>query len=256
MTVDRQALSVDRDSLLERLEGRLRAGGREWLAEALRRVAADAGALAPAFAAAGRKAGRALLFAAPAPEPRRLRPGGPVLDPWSVDDAARVALLLEDAIRDLPGAGARGADLYGHGELRERVAVVRGLQLVPAGEAGVAIVRDALRSNARDLFAAAVCENTFTSDALADDLLFQAVLKCAFVELPLGRVERLAERATPELARMLYAYVTERDAAGRPVPGDLWPVIALFPPAGSEARLARAGVSPRGPVAGGGRLPE
>ena len=255
MTVDRQALGVDRDSLLERLEGRLRPGGRQWLGDALRSVAADGAALAPAFAAAGRKTGRGPLCEAPA-SGQRLRPDGPRLDPWSVDDAARVALLLEDALRDLAGAGTRAADLYDHGELRERIAVVRGLQLVPTGEAGLAIVRDALRSNARDLFAAAICENGFTSGVLADDLFFQAILKCAFVELPLGRIERLEERATPELARMLYAYVTERDAAGRPVGDDLWPVIALFPPRGSESRLAQAGLSPRGPVAGGRRLPE
>src|SRR5438552_1262351 len=84
---------------------------------------------------------------------------------------------------------------------------------LPEGDAALPAVRDALRANAADLFAAAICENGYTSRHLPDDLFNQAVLKCAFVGLRLGRIERVEERATPELARMLFAYVTEREHA-------------------------------------------
>jgi len=40
------------------------------------------------------------------------------------------------------------------------------------------------------------------------------------MEVPLSRVERLAERITPELSRMAASYASERRAAGRPVPQD------------------------------------
>jgi len=63
------------------------------------------------------------------------------------------------------------------------------------------------------------------------------VLKCAFVGLRLGRIELVQERATPELARMLFAYVTEREHAGRSVAADLWPLIALHPPPGAVERI-------------------
>src|SRR5438552_4103920 len=41
----------------------------------------------------------------------------------------------------------------------------------------------------------------------------------------------------PELARMLFAYVTEREHAGRSVGADLWPLIALHPPPGAVERI-------------------
>jgi len=101
-------------------------------------------------------------------------------------------------------------------------------------------VRDALRASAADLFAAAICENGYTSRHLPDDLFNQAVLKCAFVGLRLGRIERVEDRVTPELARMLFAYVTEREHAGRSVGADLWPLIAVHPPPGALERLRDA----------------
>src|SRR5439155_852801 len=104
-------------------------------------------------------------------------------------------------------------------------------------DAALPAVRDALRANAADLFAAAICENGYTSRHLSDDLFNQAVLKCAFVGLRLERIERVEERGTPELARMLFAYVTEREHAGRSVGADLWPVIALHPLPGAVERI-------------------
>ena len=178
-----------------------------------------------------------MLLASPSPEGVRLASGGPVLDPWRVDEAARVLLLLEDARRETLGALVRANDLYFVSDGRERIAVLRGLALLPEGDAALPAVRDALRANAADLFAAAICENGYTSRHLPDDLFDQAVLKCAFVGLHLGRIERVEERATPELARMLFAYVTEREHAGRSVGADLWSLIALHPPPGTVERI-------------------
>src|SRR5207245_10243085 len=82
-----------------------------------------------------------------------------------------------------------------------------------------------------------IVESGYTSRHLPDDLFNQAFRKCAFVGLRLGRIERVEERATPELTRMLFAYVTEREHAGRSVGADLWPLIALHPPPGSVERI-------------------
>jgi hypothetical protein len=46
------------------------------------------------------------------------------------------------------------------------------------------------------------------------------VLKCVFMGVPLAEVDRLDERADAELAAMLAAFAEEREAAGRPMPGD------------------------------------
>ncbi len=178
-----------------------------------------------------------MLLDPPSPVLVRLSSGGPILNPWRVDEAARVLLLLEDGRRETAGALERANDLYFVSDGRERIALLRGLALLPESDAALPAVRDALRASAADLFAAAICENGYTSRHLPDDLFNQAVLKCAFVGLRLGRIERVEERVTPELARMLFAYVTEREHAGRSVGADLWPLIAVHPPPGALERL-------------------
>jgi len=47
------------------------------------------------------------------------------------------------------------------------------------------------------------------------------VLKALFIGLPLARVAGLAARTTAELVRMVDAYASERQAAGRPIPADV-----------------------------------
>src|SRR5437667_863087 len=220
-----------------RLVPRLSEAARTWLAAARAETGRDGSALGRHFPPAARKVGHAMLLASPSPAGVRLFPGGPVLNPWRVDEAARVLLLLEDARRAPAGAPARANDLYFVSDGRERIALLRGLALLPESDAALPAVRDALRANAADLFAAAICENGYTSRHLSDDLFNQAVLKCAFVGLRLERIERVEERGTPELARMLFAYVTEREHAGRSVGADLWPVIALHPLPGAVERI-------------------
>ena len=220
-----------------RLAPRLSEAASTWLSIARTEVGRDESALARHFPIAARKVGHAMLLEPPSAETVRLFSRGPVLNPWRVDEAARVLLLLEDARREPAGAPARANDLYFVSDGRERIALLRGLALLPESDAALPAVRDALRANAADLFAAAICENGYTSRHLSDDLFNQAVLKCAFVGLRLERIERVEERATPELARMLFAYVTEREHAGRSVGADLWPVIALHPIPGTVERI-------------------
>lgn len=227
MTSTSEAFAVLRSALRERLTAERRA----WLDDALAEVARAPASLADRFTAAGRRVGHEPLAAAGAAPPLL------GADLWRVDDAARVALLLADAKRDPEGALARASALYFAGDGRERIAVLRALAFLPPGDGALAAVRDALRANATDLFAAAICENPYAARWLPDELFFQAVLKCAFVGLALWRIADLEKRATPELARMLFAYVTERERAGRPVAADLWPVIALHPPEGAAERI-------------------
>ena len=52
------------------------------------------------------------------------------------------------------------------------------------------------------------------------------MLKGLFNDIALSRVKLLADRLNPELSRMANDYVTEREAAGRSVPADIWLVVA------------------------------
>ncbi|MCF6473484.1 sugar phosphate isomerase [Nonomuraea sp. MG754425] len=183
---------------------RLRAALRDtphaaWLEQAL----AEPGRFTRSFAAAGRRTGRAPL------------PGAPG---WTADEAVR-ALLLESLP---PGrAAAEAHDLYRHGDADEKRAVLKALPMLPAGADAlpvtVPLLRDAIRTNDARLLAAALGPYAAHLDQAA---WRQAVLKCVFMGVPLSEVDRLDERADAELAAMLAAFAAEREAAGRPMPGD------------------------------------
>jgi hypothetical protein len=178
--------------------------GVAWLDESVAAVAADPTAVRSRFAAAGRKVGRGPLH--PDDEPGDLFT-------WTVDDAARVVLLA--------AMGRAAADeipaLYRH------------------GDAGLPLVEDALRTNDLRLVAAAM--GPYALGRLDDAALAQAVLKCVFMGIPVGRIDGLDRRATPDMARMLAGFVHERIAAGRDIPGDVWPLIDRHPPPESIAAI-------------------
>ncbi|MEU4897992.1 EboA domain-containing protein [Streptomyces sp. NPDC044780] len=151
-------------------------------------------------------------------------------------DAVRV-LLLHAANVDARTA----ARLYAHGTGAERRAVLLALPYLRIdGADAVPLVEDALRTNDTRLVAAAV--GLYAARHLSPHSWRQAVLKCLFTGVPLTAVadwERRA-RGDAELARMLTAYARERTAAGRPVPGDLDPVLARTRAPLGEEPLTRA----------------
>ncbi|MEU6862116.1 EboA domain-containing protein [Streptomyces sp. NPDC046876] len=146
---------------------------------------------------------------------------------WSVEDAVRTLLL-----RALTRYGTTGPALadevalrYAHGDAAERRGVLRALPFLPLGARAVHLTDDAVRTNDNRLIAAAL--GPYARAHLDQYRWRQAVLKCLFTGIPLARVSGLNERRDAELARMARGFATERRAAGRPVPADLWVVAAL-----------------------------
>ncbi|MEU9886387.1 EboA domain-containing protein [Sphaerisporangium sp. NPDC051011] len=186
-----------------------------WLADAVERIGADAEALASLFPAAGRACGR---------DPVAAMPG------WTVDQAVRVELM-----RALPLTGAALGetlfDLYTRGDAAERLAVLKGLPALDEdgrlADAGLPVVRDALRTNDARLVRAAL--GPYGARHLPDHSYRQAILKCVFIGVPLGEVSGLDTRADEELARMMADFAEERLRAGRQVPADIWPVVETYP---------------------------
>ncbi len=203
------------DSLRGALEG---LPDPDWLDSALRRVAAHPTTITGAFAAAGRRCGRADL---------------PDLPGWSADEAARALLLTA-----LPAEHAAYADaLYRHGDAAEKRAVLKALPLLPVGAAGVPLLHDALRTNDTRLVAAALGPY---ARHLAPAAWRQAVLKCVFTGVPLAVVHDLDARADAELAAMLAALAAERQAAGRSMPADATDLLDRLT-AGSDPITAGSG---------------
>jgi len=195
----------------ELFDDAVRGAANPWLAEALERLAANTATIDVLFPVVRRTCGDGPL---------------PGLPGWTVDQAARVRLLLA-----LPRRGEALAsevhELYRHGDPAERIAVLRGLWPLAVrrglGAGGLPIVRDALRSNDSRLIQAAL--GPYAAEHLADGDYRQAVLKCVFVGIPLAAVAGLERRSDAELSRMLLDYARERQAAGREVPPDIWTVV-------------------------------
>jgi hypothetical protein len=226
------------DDLRTALTGLLTDAGSTWLADACAAVAAEPSAVRGLFPPAGRRCGRGPLD-----------PGAPY--GWTVDDAARCLLLAA-----VPHAGTplleQLGELYRTGDAAERRAVLRALPLLPVGDGALPLVRDALRTNDTRLVAAALGD--YATGHLDAETYRQGVLKCVFMGIPLAAVPGLPARADVQLARMMAAFAAERTAAGREVPADIRPVLALFPdipvpggknPAGPVPALATDRPNPR-----------
>lgn len=196
----------------EVVRGNLSESAEAWLSAAEDTVAADPAEIRSLFPAAGRKCGRGPLES----DVDELRG-------WTVDDAARVVLLTKlpkDAVT------AEVTDLYRYGDAAEKRAVLRGLAELSIGDGGLPLIQDALRTNDTRLVAAAL--GPYGSAHLDAPAYRQGVLKCVFMGIPLAGISGLAERADPELTRMLRAFAEERLAAGRAVPADVGLVVPEY----------------------------
>jgi hypothetical protein len=216
-------IPLDHHSLEQALAARIDAPSRRWLEQARSEVERDPGAIAAIFPAVGRAVGRAPLH-----------PGARAGDvhAWTLDAAARTLLLVALG----PAVGGEIALLYRHGDAAERCGVLRALAFLSVADAvGVPLVEDALRTN--DLYLIAASLGAYAFARLDDAALAQAVLKCVFVGVPLAGLAGLQERATPALAGMLARYAHERVAAGRDVPGEVWPLVDRFGPSAELAAI-------------------
>jgi hypothetical protein len=204
------------------LEARVEPEALSWLREAVAEVEDDPAAIRSRFPMAGRKVGRAPLDPDADPD-----------DPHAttIDDAARTLLLfaLGDRVE------AELADLYRFGDAAERRGLLRALPYLPVGDRAMEIVDDAIRTNDTRLVAAAL--GPYATQHLDDAAYDQAVLKCVFIGVPIAPLDGLPERATPETARMLAAFVHERVAAGRDITAEVWDVIDRHPPADELAAI-------------------
>ncbi|MGE3173454.1 MAG: EboA domain-containing protein [Planctomycetota bacterium] len=214
--------------------------GAAWLQQAAAAIAADRRELAVAFPQLPRRLGRSAL--APDATGSAVETVGPArcdLAGWRRCDAGAALLLAGAAVTD-----DELRDLYAHGDLEERVMVLRALATLPVTAATADLLGEVQRTNMVLHVEAAVCDS---------DLLVRAagagvrgfgtaeqnalLLKVAFLDLPAARVFDAATRANPELSRMLQDLATEREAAGRAIWRDTDRFLCRAPVPGSVARI-------------------
>src|SRR5262245_13287564 len=221
------------DTLLGLIRARARPEGVAWLEAAIAAVADGAQDLRVVFPAVARGVGRDGL------EPGAVL-GGVPLGAWRIDDAARVALLRAAVRRDAEGALGLALELYRTGDARDRTGALRALSLLPEAHAdpgALPAILDAMRTSQGEIFEAAILDNPYASWHLPQHEWRKAVLKTVFVGMAIARIARIDERADAELAQSLLDFATEREAATRAVPPDIWRIAALHPPPGLAAKL-------------------
>lgn len=190
--------------LLAAAASRAGAAGAEWLALAARRRDGD---VAPLFAAASRRVGRAPLRLS-AEETEALGQAGLGWSTagWGADDAARAGLLLARA--KLLAAGRLAAlveDLYRLGGLRERESLMRALPLLPQPGRFCALARAAARSETPPLVQAIGCDNPFPGVHFPEEALRQLALRVEALGLPSSRVLGFERRRALALETLLGA---------------------------------------------------
>ena len=145
---------------------------------------------------------------------------------WSIDGAARVLGLLRFK-PDRPFAELF-KDLRRTADAAEMVALYRGLPLYPEPQSLDFEVGEGLRSNLKPVFEAIAHHNPYARDNFDQHRWNHMILKALFVDSDLAPITGLAQRANPELARILVDYAQERWAAGRPVTNELWIPVRPF----------------------------
>lgn len=219
-----------RGFLVNLVKRRASTEGQAWFEKALK-AAADSDKSPNTFlgyySAASRKLGKQALRLNDSERRELVRLNSDLpLDHWGIDEAARAALLLSVVHLDAEGYTRLVQQCYELGDSREQQSWLRALSLLPHCERFVATAIDACRTNIIPLFEAMACENPYPMHYFPELNFNQMVLKSLFNSIALRRIIGLESRFNAELSRMADDYVSEREAAGREVPPDIWLVVA------------------------------
>ncbi|MEM7812923.1 MAG: EboA domain-containing protein [Planctomycetota bacterium] len=135
-------------------------------------------------------------------------------------DAARHLLLMVIFERPSEPRFAAVDGLFRTADDAEACFLYRELSLLPQPDRWVDRCRDGLRTNQLSVFRA-ISRGDYAYRHLPDHAWNQLVLKAAFLGEPLREIVGLDSRRNRALGRMLGDYISEREAAGRPVPEDV-----------------------------------
>lgn len=192
-----------------------------------------------AIGLAPRKVGKADLEVTPAEQEagRAVRAG---LDAtgWSVDQAARILLVLASYRGDDEAFAAGIERFFANAEIGEQIALLRGLPLLPAPERLLPIAAEGIRSAMQPIFEAVAHRNPYPREHFSDAQWNQMVVKTLFIGSRLAPIQGLDARRNADLARMLIDYAAERRAAGRSISPELWRCVAPFAGEAEVATLA------------------
>jgi hypothetical protein len=158
---------------------------------------------------------------------------------WSVDQAARIAMILATFKGDTQVFRDRLETLFRTADVGELITFYRGLPLYPGQELHTSRAREGARSGMRPIFEAVAHRNPYPQEQFDENAWNHMVLKALFIETQLHPIQGLDRRANPRLMRMLCEYAHERWSAGRPVSPELWRCVGPHADEGALADLSR-----------------
>ena len=211
--------------LLNLLLPQLSESGRSWLVEkyeALEKVY-EPSKFHLAFGAAPRFVGKEPLVVEAAHKEAAeqvrtgLRP-----DTWSVDQAARILLLLTLPHDSADAHKVAVYDVFDTADMGEQVAIFSAFPLFPYPEQYVDLAAEGIRTNMTLVLEAIALHNPYPAEFLDQNAWNQLFLKCTFTDRPLYKIQGITLRENAELARIISDYAHERWAAGREVTPEIW----------------------------------
>lgn len=237
------------DLLRAWLVTRLGAGQLAWIDEQSARIAAEPSgkALTVAVGLASRRVGKQSmgLSEAEAAAAREVRPELDAGD-WTVDQAARILLVLASYGGAEATFAARLDTLVRTGEIGEQIALYRGLPLYPDAPHLLHIAGEGVRSAMQPVYEAVAHRSPYPAEQFSEAMWNQMVVKALFIGSRLAPIQGVDERRNEDLARMLVDYAHERWAAGRDVSPELWRCVGPFAGDGYLEELLRVFESPSG----------
>jgi hypothetical protein len=140
---------------------------------------------------------------------------------WHVDQASRTLLLL-----DLPQDNAQNylgviEQVYSMADMGELIALYQALPLLAYPESLKKLAVEGVRNNITEVFNAVALHNPYPAEYFDELAWNQMVIKALFVGSSLPLIQGLHTRMNSQLAHMLFAYSSERQAAARTVPPEV-----------------------------------
>jgi len=143
-------------------------------------------------------------------------------------ELARIYLLSAVLEADFDFFGPKVAQIIQVADRGELITFLKFLILLPRAEYFKATAVEALRTNITPVFEAIAMNNPYPSLHFNQQQWNQMYLKAAFMQLDLGKILGVENRANSELARIISDYAHERWAASREIDPMIWRPVGRF----------------------------
>jgi hypothetical protein len=158
---------------------------------------------------------------------------------WTLDELTRVWWLLQLQTTTQEAYEQAIENLFNAAEMNELVALYNALPLLAWPEMWQLRTAEGIRSNIGIVLNAIMLHNPYPAKYLQEPAWNQLIMKAFFTDKPIHFIIGLDARTNVTLAKILFDFAHERQAAGRPVNPMQWRLVAPFIDAENFADILR-----------------